>query len=63
MSVTIDSRFATAEDTANALGVSARELKALRKLVDESLKTRGANGTARARRRKTRLARKAKTAR
>jgi hypothetical protein len=44
MAVKIDSRFATADETANVLGVSSRRVKQLAKLVAASLKTRWGNG-------------------
>ena len=44
MTVIIDSRFATARETADVLGVSSQRVKQLAKLVDASMKAQRANG-------------------
>ena len=45
MTVIIDSRFATARETADVLGVSSQRVKQLAKLVDDGMKAQRANGT------------------
>jgi hypothetical protein len=44
MTVRINSRFATADETADVLRVSSKRVKELRKLVDASVRARRANG-------------------
>ena len=47
MTVIIDSRFATARETADVLGVSSQRVKQLAKLVDASMNAQRVNGTSR----------------
>lgn len=44
MTVRIDSRFATANETADVLGVSRQRVKQLKKLIYASMKARRASG-------------------
>src|ERR1700733_4399134 len=44
MTVRIDSRFASSNETADVLGMSRERLKQLTKLIDKNIKARGVNG-------------------
>ena|ERR1700676_95272 len=44
MAVKLHSRFATADETAQVLGVSSKRVKEIKKLIDESIKSRRDSG-------------------
>src|ERR1039458_8635199 len=44
MTVKIDSRFATSDETAEVLGLPSKRVKELRKLIEASMKARRASG-------------------